>query len=65
VHGVTIWSADRLGVPSGFRHREPVLQQRLAALDREIEKHFYTAADLMLARIPDSQGLGGRSGERR
>jgi uncharacterized membrane protein len=45
--------------------RLPVLQQELAALDREIEKHFDTAEDLMLARIPDSQGLGGRSGERR
>jgi uncharacterized membrane protein len=47
------------------RDRQPVLQQELAALDRELEKHFDTAEDLMLARIPDSQGLGGRSGERR
>jgi uncharacterized membrane protein len=47
------------------RHRHPVLQQQLAALDREMEKHFDMAEDLMLARIPDSQGLGGRSGERR
>jgi uncharacterized membrane protein len=47
------------------RHRQPVLQQQLAALDREMEKHFDMAEDLMLARIPDSQGLGGRSGERR
>jgi len=47
------------------RHRQSVLQQQLAALDREMEKHFDMAEDLMLARIPDSQGLGGRSGERR
>jgi uncharacterized membrane protein len=38
------------------RHRHPVLQQQLAALDREMEKHFDMAEDLMLARIPDSQG---------
>jgi uncharacterized membrane protein len=47
------------------RDRQPMLQQELAALDREMEKHFDTTEDLMLARIPDSQGLGGRSGERR
>jgi uncharacterized membrane protein len=38
------------------------LQQQLSLLDREIERHFAYPEELALARIGDSQGLGGRSG---
>jgi uncharacterized membrane protein len=43
-------------------HRHPALRQQLSLLDREIEKHFTFAEDLALARVADSQGLGGSSG---
>jgi uncharacterized membrane protein len=41
-------------------HRHASLHQELALLDRAIAGHFATDEDLALARIPDSQGLGGR-----
>jgi hypothetical protein len=41
------------------------LRQELASLDGSIQTHFSNANDLALARIPDSQGLGGHSGLRR
>jgi uncharacterized membrane protein len=44
-------------------YRHPALQEELALLDREIERHFTYPEDLSLARIADSQGLGGHSGK--
>jgi uncharacterized membrane protein len=38
------------------------LQEQLSLLDREISRNFRYPEELALARIPDSQGLGGRSG---
>ena len=43
-------------------HRHAALQQELALLDREIEALYAFPEDLALARIADSQGLGGASG---
>lgn len=45
-------------------HRHPALLQGLDLLDREIEKNFAYKEELALARIADSQGLGGHSGRR-
>jgi len=45
-------------------HRHPALQQELSLLDREIKKNFAYPEELALARIADSQGLGGHSGKR-
>jgi uncharacterized membrane protein len=42
-------------------HRQKALQQELSLLDREIEKHFSYQEELVLARVADSQGLGGHS----
>ena len=39
--------------------RQPALQQQLDLLDRVDEKLFVMPEELALARIPDSQGLGG------
>ncbi len=39
--------------------RHPALRQELALLDRMLEKLYVLPEDLALARIPDSQGLGG------
>ena len=44
------------------KHRQAALQRELVLLDREVEKHFIYPEDLALARIGDSQGLGGASG---
>jgi uncharacterized membrane protein len=44
------------------KHRHPALQQELQLLDREIEKQFRYPEDLAIARVGDSQGLGGASG---
>jgi hypothetical protein len=44
------------------KHRHAVLQRELALLDRDIEKYFVYPEDLALARVGDSQGLGGASG---
>jgi uncharacterized membrane protein len=43
-------------------HRVSAITQELALIDREIERNFIYPEDLALARIPDPQGLGGRSG---
>lgn len=43
-----------------FRHAE--LRLQLEILDREIDLHFASDADRELARIADSQGLGGSLG---
>src|SRR5688500_11031958 len=45
-------------------YRHAALQQELALLDREIEALYAFPEDLALARIADSQGLGGASGTR-
>ena len=39
--------------------RGPALRQELDLLDRTLEKVYLLPEDLALARIPDSQGLGG------
>jgi uncharacterized membrane protein len=44
------------------KHRHPILQRELTLLEREIEKYFVYPEDLALARVGDSQGLGGASG---
>jgi uncharacterized membrane protein len=44
------------------KHRHAILQLELTLLDRDIEKNFAYPEDLALARIGDSQGLGGASG---
>jgi uncharacterized membrane protein len=41
----------------------PPLQQELSLLDREIARNFVYPEELAIARIADSQGLGGRSGK--
>jgi hypothetical protein len=41
-----------------YRHAE--LRRQLKLLDRTIEGHYSFPEDLEIARIPDSQGLGGR-----
>jgi uncharacterized membrane protein len=43
-------------------HRHAELRQQLALLDRTVEGHYTFAEDRALARIPDSQGLGGSLG---
>lgn len=40
-------------------HRHPALREELELLDRAIEQLHTFPEDLVLARIPDSQGLGG------
>lgn len=39
--------------------RRPALRQELDLLDRTLEKTYLLPEDLALARIPDTQGLGG------
>jgi uncharacterized membrane protein len=41
--------------------RHPDLQQQLTLLDREVERQFRYPEEIALARIGDSQGLGGHS----
>jgi hypothetical protein len=45
-------------------HRGPALEVQLDLLDSAVETHFTRPEELALARIPDSQGLGGSSGSR-
>jgi len=47
------------------QHRRPALETELDLLDWAIQAHFSRPEELALARIPDSQGLGGSSGARR
>ena len=42
--------------------RRPALRLELNLLDRAIEAAYHIPEDLLLARIPDQQGLGGASG---
>jgi uncharacterized membrane protein len=44
--------------------RHPALRQELDLLDRMLEKQYLLPEDLALARIPDSQGLGGSTDSR-
>jgi uncharacterized membrane protein len=44
-------------------HRHLALRQELDLLDRETARHFVYPEELQLARIADSQGLGGHSGK--
>ncbi len=44
------------------KHRHPALLEQLGLLEREIEKHFKYSEDIALARVADSQGLGGNAG---
>lgn len=43
-------------------HRHPALLVELDLLDRAIAERYHFDEDVALARIPDSQGLGGASG---
>jgi uncharacterized membrane protein len=43
-------------------YRRPALRSELDLLDRAIEKLYALPEDMALARVPDSQGLGGASG---
>jgi uncharacterized membrane protein len=43
-------------------HRHAALRQELTLLDREVERCFIYAEDRALARVGDTQGLGGASG---
>jgi hypothetical protein len=42
-------------------HRRPALRNELDLLDRALEKLYTLPEDLALARVPDTQGLGGAS----
>ena len=44
------------------QHRHPALREELELLDRALKRADLLPEDLALARIPDSQGLGGSSG---
>ena len=45
-------------------HRHDALKQELERLNRMIERVYSLPGDLALARIADSQGLGGSPGSR-
>jgi len=42
--------------------RHAALRAQIDLLDRTLPDHYRLAEDLALARVPDSQGLGGASG---
>ena len=46
------------------RHRHETLEEQRRRLDRALERLYSAPEDLALARVPDSQGLGGSSGAR-
>jgi uncharacterized membrane protein len=46
------------------KQRHAVLEKERNRLDRALEALYTVPEDLALARVPDSQGLGGSSGER-
>jgi uncharacterized membrane protein len=43
--------------------RHPALRKQLDLLERTLPGHYHLPEDLALARVADSQGLGGASGE--
>lgn len=45
------------------KHRQPALRQQRALLDRDIEVSFKYPEEVVLARVADTQGLGGHSGK--
>ena len=47
------------------KHRHAVLLGELKLLDRDVERHFAHPEDRALARLGNSQGLGGASGTER
>lgn len=51
------WGKSEYGPPKGIT----VFSACVPLLDREIERLYVLPEDLKLARIPDSQGLGGSS----
>jgi uncharacterized membrane protein len=51
-------------VASLAKHRHAALEEQRKLLDRMLEALYSLPEDLALARIPDSQGLGGSSGAR-
>jgi uncharacterized membrane protein len=46
-------------------HRHAELRQQLELLDRTIEARYTFPEDLAIARIPDTQGLGGSDSRHR
>jgi uncharacterized membrane protein len=42
-------------------YRHPALKSEFDQIDRDVEKSFNSREDMALARVADSQGLGGRS----
>jgi uncharacterized membrane protein len=44
-------------------HRHPALLEELVLLDRTVERLYPLAEDATLARVADSQGLGGASAQ--
>ena len=46
-------------------HRHPPLEQAARRLALDLERLYPQADDLALARVPDSQGLGGSTGAAR
>jgi hypothetical protein len=45
-------------------HRRAALETELDLLDWAVKAHFTRPAELALAMVPDTQGLGGSSGAR-
>jgi uncharacterized membrane protein len=46
------------------KHRHRALEEERASLNEALRSHYPIAADLALAMVPDSQGLGGSTGTR-
>ena len=44
------------------QHRHAGLYQQMELLDRTVEEHYSFSEDIAIAKIPDSQGLGGALG---
>jgi hypothetical protein len=51
---------ENLALPD---HRHAALVQELGLLDREIARNFTYPEEVALARIGDTQGLGGHSAQ--
>jgi uncharacterized membrane protein len=65
VHSIQIPRRQRAMLENLIRtlpvQRHPALREQLDLLDRALPDHYKFPEDLALARIPDSQGLGGAS----
>jgi hypothetical protein len=55
---------QRYGLRNYLKSRHAALLQELSLLDREIVRNFTYPEELALARIGDTQGLGGHSGKK-